>query len=48
MKRAEKKEKESIARNILELGKLTLEEIARGTGLNLRAVQRLTEKSYQQ
>ena len=45
VKRAEKKTSESIARNLLELGKLTLEEIATGTGLTLRTVQRLAEKS---
>ena len=42
-KKTQKKEKESIARTFLEMGKLTLEEIAIGTGLTLKAVQRLAE-----
>lgn len=45
VKRAEKKTSESIARTLLRMGKNTLEDIAIATGLTLRTVQRLAEKS---
>lgn len=41
--RARMEEKESLARNFLMMGKLTLEDIAKGTGLTLEAIQRLAE-----
>ena len=41
--RARKEEKESLARNFLMMGKFTLEDIAKGTGLTLEAIQRLAE-----
>ncbi len=38
-----KKVKEKVALNCIELGKLTLEEIAKCTGLTLRRVQALAK-----
>ena len=43
VKRAEKKISEKIARTFLAMEKLTVEEIASGTGLTLKRVQRLAE-----
>ena len=42
-KKAEKRNSENIARTFLAMGKLTVEEIASGTGLTLKRVQRLAE-----
>ena len=42
-KRAEKKAKESLVLNLIELGKLTLEEIAKCSGLTLKRVQVLAK-----
>ena len=42
-KRTAKRSAESIARKCLEIGKMTLEDIAMATGLTLKRVQRLAE-----
>ena len=39
----EKKTKENMALSLIELGKLTLDEIAKCTGLTLRRVQMLAK-----
>lgn len=42
-KKAKKRISEKVARNLLKLDKLTLEEIATITGLTLKRVQKLAE-----
>ena len=42
-KRTEKRSADKFARKCLEIGKMTLEDIAMATGLTLKRVQRLAE-----
>ena len=43
VKKAEKRSAENFARKCLEIGKMTLEDIAQATGLTLKRVQKLAE-----